>query len=252
MLISCLMPTYNRFPMLGHLVEEAVYSFLRQFEAPGLEYELIICNDTPGQRIYFSSGRIKVWNMDERFPTLSDKIQFMIGAAEGELLCRWDDDDISLPTRLRYSYEKLGDRLEWRPGNYFYAERHLPLREVKHPGNTHIMSLWRRDVLKLMGGVYPPKLSGIEDQAFNAALFNAGVSPHQGEVIPREEIYYLYRWGTGSRHLSGKASEVKGNPHQAHYDEIGAAKIEQGRFQIYPHWKRDYPELAEETLAARS
>ena len=47
-MISCLMPTYNRIPGRQFLIDEALESFLLQdYE----DKELIICNDTPGQKL---------------------------------------------------------------------------------------------------------------------------------------------------------------------------------------------------------
>jgi hypothetical protein len=165
MRVSCLCPTFNRFPQEGHLVNEAVESFLRQDHA---DCELIICNDTPGQTLVSPDPRVRVFNLPERLPTQSDKIEFMLGVATGELFCRWDDDDISLPWRLSLSEAKLGDRLEWRPENYWYVPKGGRMAEVRSPGNTHIMAIWRRETLERIGG-YPAKRAGGEDQEFNQA-----------------------------------------------------------------------------------
>jgi glycosyltransferase involved in cell wall biosynthesis len=241
MKVSCLMPTYNRCPHQQFLIDEAVRSFLLQdYE----DKELIICNDTPGQRLIFSQPGVRVFNLSTRFPTLSDKLEWMIGEATGDVLCRWDDDDICLPHRLTYSMNKLGVGLEWRAENYFYC----PMEEtiyVEGPGNTHCMAVWRREVLDAIGG-YPPKASGWEDQAFNQALHRAGISEFTGEVIPAEDIFYLYRWGVSDRHLSGSGGGPEGL--QRHYDSIGNRPIAKDMFDINPKWHQDYTARAEEGL----
>jgi hypothetical protein len=66
------MPTFNRYPALGWLVEEAVDSFLRQSDE---NCELIVCNDAPGQTLRFDHPRVKIINARQRFPTLSHKLQ---------------------------------------------------------------------------------------------------------------------------------------------------------------------------------
>ena len=156
MKISCLMPTYNRCPDKQTMLEEALESFVSQTYA---DKELIICNDTPNQKLVFDHPQVKIFNMDTRFPTLSDKLQWMIDNSSGDVLCRWDDDDICLPWRLEYSMDKLGDALEWRAENYWYC----PKEETHHvisPGNTHTMSVWKREVLeKFPNGKYPEKAS---------------------------------------------------------------------------------------------
>jgi len=242
MKISCLMPTYNRIPAGQFMIEEALHSFLLQdYE----DSELIICNDTPDQQLKFDHDRVVVMNTDKRFETLSDKIQFMIDNSNGEYLCRWDDDDISLPHRLSYSIDKMrGGRLEWRSDNYFYCPKE-ETNYVTGAGNTHVMSLWHRDVLDAIGG-YPPKASGWEDQAFNHALFNSGVSERNGEEIPAEDIFYLYRWGVSHKHLSGSGGGEEGL--QNHYDAIGREYIAKGVFELDPHWSEDYVLRANEAI----
>lgn len=252
MLVSCLCPTFNRYPHLGHLLEEAVDSFGRQ-DYP--DRELIICNDTPGQELFLPvshsfARKVRIFNVDKRFATLSEKIQFMIDQAQGEVLCRWDDDDIHLPHRLSYSIERLRDKLEWRAENYWYDTGTLV--EAHGVGNTHIMSVWRREVLeKFPHGKYPIGHSGNEDQTFNRYLTEYASIPH-GERIPLKDIFYLYRWGTGSTHLSGIAGGPKDNPHQQHYDQIGKRPIEAEPFVIHPHWEKNYTNVVEQTLLSQN
>ena len=79
-------------------------SFLRQ-DHP--DKELLILNDTPGQKLVFEHPQVRIFNAQRRFPDLSAKIQYMIDRAAGDVFCRWDDDDLSLPWRLSYSLERL-------------------------------------------------------------------------------------------------------------------------------------------------
>tara|TARA_R110002020_G_scaffold12409_6_gene45499 strand:- start:6946 stop:7707 length:762 start_codon:yes stop_codon:yes gene_type:complete len=240
-MISCLMPTYNRCPKSKNLLDEAVQSFLLQdYE----DKELIICNDTPGQKLVLDVEGVRVFNLNGRFTTLSHKLIWMIEKAKGDILCRWDDDDICLPHRLSYSMRKLGDSLEWRAANYWYCPPGETIY-VKHPGNTHCMALWRREVLGKIGG-YPPNASGWEDQAFNKAVFEAGVSPYLGEVIPAQDIFYLYRWGVSPRHLSGSGGGEVGL--QNHYNKIGERPVTKEAFELSPGWRKNYVQRGQEAL----
>ncbi len=203
-MISCLCPTYNRYPGLGVLLEEAVECFLRQDHE---DTELLILNDTPGLLLHFQHPRVRVFNVESRMPTLSAKLQFLIHEARGELLCRWDDDDLSLPWRLSLSVARLGNGLEWHPRNFWFANGTKPWELDRDSSNMHIMGLWHRDVLEQIDG-YPEGHSGTEDQAFNRALAARGLM--QAELLPREEVFYVYRWGTGSHHLSGVSDRERG------------------------------------------
>jgi hypothetical protein len=234
-MISCLCPTFNRYPRLGFLLEEAVESFLRQDHA---EKELLILNDTPGQRLAFDHRQVRIFNAQRRLPDLSAKIQYLIDRAAGDVFCRWDDDDLSLPWRLSYSLAKLGDRLEWRPENFWFVSGADPWKEDHFPGNSHVAAIFNRAALTAIGGRYPAGFSGGEDLTFNRLLTEAG-HPPRGELLPTAEMFYAYRWGTGSEHLSG-ISDGSSRPHQAHWDALGKRPIVPGKFTIRPHWRRDY------------
>jgi glycosyltransferase involved in cell wall biosynthesis len=241
MRVSCLMPTFNRYPTLGRLVEEAVESFLRQSYP---DKELIILNDCPVQQLIFDHPQVRIINAAERYPTLSDKITAMIEASSGDAFCRWDDDDISLPWRLSLSVEKLKGRLEWQPTTYWFDPGKLHLN--KGHANGHITSIWTRECLELIGG-YPPKMSGWEDQEFDKRLKKLGL--YKPEDIPAEEVFYLYRWGTGSQHLSG----IGGGPQslQGFWDKLGSLPQKEGTYTIRPHWAQDHLARAVAALPPR-
>jgi glycosyltransferase involved in cell wall biosynthesis len=243
MLVSTLCPTYNRMPHLRHLLEEAVECFLRQ-DYP--DKELLICNDTPGQRLSINHPQIKVFNLEERMPTLTGKISYLIEQAQGEVLCRWDDDDIHLPHRLSYSVAQLGGSFEWHPDRHWYMEGLEVKKLTLSPGNTHTMAVWHRDLLPMIGG-YPKGLSGNEDQVFNQMLLKYGINGGN-RPIPNDKVFYIYRWSTGSRHLSGMGGGPHWNPHQAHYDALGRLPSVSGLFTIRPHWRRDYVRIVDEAL----
>jgi len=244
-MISCLCPTFNRYPQLGFLLEESVECFLRQSYP---DKELLILNDTPGQKLRFDHPQVRIFNSELRLPDLSAKIQYLIDRADGELFCRWDDDDLSFPWRLHYSLGKLQDTIEWRPENFWFANGDHPWKEDHHPGNTHVMAIFRRAALALIGGRYPSGFSGGEDLTFNRLLAQAG-RPPRGELVPTDEMFYVYRWGTGSRHLSG-ISDGTARPHQAHWDALGRLPIERGTYTVRPHWRRDYAALATESTGS--
>lgn len=245
MLISCLCPTYNRFPQLGHLLEEAVECFLRQDHA---DKELLILNDTPGQKLRFDLPHVRIFNSERRLPDLSAKIQYLIDRADGDVFCRWDDDDLSLPWRLSYSLRRLAGAVEWRPENFWFASGERTWQENRFPGNSHVMAIFSRAALGLIGGRYPAGFSGGEDLTFNRLLAEAG-RPSRGELIPTDEMFYVYRWGTGSRHLSG-VSDGSARPHQSHWDALGRLPIARGTFTLRPHWRCDYLQIAAKAARA--
>jgi hypothetical protein len=239
MKISCLLPTYNRFPHEGHLVCEAVNSFLNQGYK---DKELIVCNDTPGQEIWFNHPSVKILNVPERFETLTHKLRFMIAHADGDAFCRWDDDDISLPWRLALSSRNMEGKDEWRCEKHFYSENNHIKKITMYPGNSHNMSIWSRTVLAKFGNGYPmhSQVMGDEDQTFNRALVQMGY-PINGEEIDPKMIFYIYRWGVSSNHLSANMNKWK---------QIGQAPVVKGSFKIEPQWQLNYVKQMSDYLRA--
>jgi glycosyltransferase involved in cell wall biosynthesis len=242
MKISCILPTFNRYSTgLNYLIEEAVECFIRQ-DYP--DKELLIGNDCKEQKLKINHPQIKVYNWEERDPMIATKIARLISLSQGDAFCRWDDDDINLPHRLTYSANKLKDGLEWRSENYFYDPGKL--EHVIGPGNTHLTAIFTRDLINKLGG-YPE--NRIDDQEFNKALVGVGGSA-KGEIIPQEEIFYLYRWNTGSSHLSGAGGSIPDL--ENHYKRIGEKNIISGTFTIRPKWYQNHIDRVKNYLNSRN
>lgn len=237
-LVSCLMPTYNRLPHHGVLLEEAVESFVRQ-DYP--HKELLILNDTPGQTIVCDAPGVRVFNVAERLPDLGAKIAWLIEQAKGQVFCRWDDDDISLPWRIRLSLERLGRRPYWRPTTYWFDDGRLRFPEAS--GFVHNAGIFRTALLKRIGG-YP---TGYSDADSEDAVFNGAAAEHGldfAEELPRAEHFYIYRWNTGSVHVSGLG------PPGPSWRARGREPIVPGTFRIEPRWRRNYVSDTRRALAA--
>lgn len=221
-LISCLMPTYKRFPQAGHLVNEAVGSFLAQNY---MRSELIILNDCPGQTLEISHPRIRVINSPERFATLGEKLNFAITEAQGEYVCRFDDDDISLPWRLRFSLNMLRRRqtASWQSAEiWFMSGSRLSLSATTlYPAPSK--ALWTRAVLDAVRGF--TEMNSGQDMDLEDKMQKLGFLVPR-ESVPAERIYYLYRWTSQSYHLSISGSDG--------YSVLGAMPAPLGNFKICP------------------
>jgi glycosyltransferase involved in cell wall biosynthesis len=230
-LVSCICLTYNRPPEYQHLLEEAIESFLRQ-DYPNKE--LIVLNDCPGQVLECDAPGVRVINVSERFPTLGDKRNAAVGLARGELLAPWDDDDISLPRRLSFSVERLGDADYFNPRRYWFLDND-GLHSDHAMGVGHNASLFTRTAFEVVGGY--PSISLGEDAAMDGALLarmERVVDALRGyPELERSEWLYIYRWGVSPVHVSGRADED-------FYREICMRPVEEGRFRLYPHWRWDY------------
>lgn len=261
MMVSCLMPTYNRAPDRLWLIEEAVESFLRQRLPPGVMAELIVLNDTPGQHLEPEAPR--VWseerkgltqrnvyyvNVPERFKSLGEKRNHLVRMAWGEIVLPWDDDDISLPDRIAQAVAHL---FPWMTGggtvafNYFNpgASWYLPSDGgPPRPGGgyCHNASAFTKKAWRAVDG-YPPT-SGNEDALMDGRLRTLGPAVPTLKLTPAA-WQYVYRWGVSERHLSSRAGGPADDPHRPHYDEIGCRPVMPGRFTIRPGWRADYASM---------
>jgi glycosyltransferase involved in cell wall biosynthesis len=224
---SCLCLTYGR----PHLLEEAVESFLRQdFAGPK---ELIVVNDHPGQQIEFDHPEVCVINLDRRLRSLGEKRNLSVALARYENLIVWDDDDISLPWRLTETMKTL-------PLDQYYK---CPTSWCIHDGRWkdepdynlfHCASGYTRWLFQAARG-YGYESSG-EDLAIEQRFQNIG--PERGRYwkhtsLPWNRIYYVYRWGHGSYHTTGRRSLSEIDP-----------PVSPGRVVLRPAWRADYVGLA--------
>jgi glycosyltransferase involved in cell wall biosynthesis len=226
--VSCLCPTHNRAPSKLNLIEEAVESFLRQ-DYPNKE--LVVCNDTPGQTLRFDHPQVRIVNTAVRCANLGEKRNLLAKLASGEVLCVWDDDDISLPWRLSRSVELLGDADYYNPGAYWYLNgEHLHHDHAL--GCCYFASMYRKSTYEELGGT--PALSLGEDYHMDQKLRTRKVA--ECAPLPVSDWFYIYRWGVSPVHLSGVAGD-------SFWDAIGKLPIERGEFVLQPHWEQDYAAL---------
>lgn len=231
MKISCIMPTFNRYPNHGHLLNEAVESFLRQDVE---SKELIIFNDTPEQEVRIDHPDILVVNSPYRYRNLGEKLNAAFGLASGEYLCRFDDDDCSLPWRLSYSIKRIEEL-----GIGYYRPKRMWFKngkEISGPnGKTYNTGpVWTREIFDSVGG-FQHMGSGQDVE------YEQDAKRMQGKAVwydePDDKLFYIYRWGAGTgTHLSGLGRGIQG------YNELGKRPIEKGVFEIEPKWEIDYIE----------
>jgi glycosyltransferase involved in cell wall biosynthesis len=257
--VSCICPTYGRYPKRGFLLEVAIESFLRQ-DYPENRRELIVINDCPGQLLqhqkpfavgtgyHFSSGiRTRIdergihWRRQvgllycpRRIGTLGAKYNAAIEQSRGELICCWEDDDISLPWRVSLSVKMLGDADYFNPKAYWYLTEGV-FQHEQMTGYAHNASIFRRSAWEKVG-CYPDHCR--QDAAMDSLLRERrfGLQVIDGPLVANES-FYIYRWGESDHHVS-----AFGDPDQAYLDH-GKKPVETGVFEIKPHWRQDYEGL---------
>ena len=79
-------------------------------------------------------------------PTYGAKYRFMLTQCRGEIILPWEDDDISLPNRIRQSVDMLSGYDYWKPCGAFFDAKGEPLSFCS-PGNVfHNASAYTMDI----------------------------------------------------------------------------------------------------------
>ncbi len=225
MRVSCLMLTYNKFPNGELVVAEAIESFLRQTHD---NKELIIVNDTPEQsiKLHADYDNIKLINLPYRARSLGEKCNIAAAMATGDYLMRWDDDDISLPWRIKLTLSKIGTAGYWKPSHSWFMRSRLNLTLMC--GYMGACCISRKTFDKIQG--YP--FIGVgEDQAIEKKVAAAGDLLVVGATTAAE-AFYIYRWDGTTAHVSGVGD--------AGYELFGMKPIQSGSFEVRPRWAMDY------------
>lgn len=233
MLVSCLCPTYGRFPDYAHLLNECVESFLRQ-DWP--DKELIIFNDLTCQTIKCAAPGVRCVNMPQRYQSLGAKYNACILFAKGDILVGWEDDDISLPGRISQSVEKLSGYAYFNPQRSWYIDGKGLHKDHQH-GVCHNASAFTRQAWQDAKGY--PETSGPQDAQMDARLKNLNrTAPPLGD--DPKTWQFIYRWGVSDRHLSGY-----GDKSEMIYRLWDRQPWPMGTFEIVPGWNQNYVAMTE-------
>lgn len=226
---TCICPTYGRVGRSTILLEETIQSFLMQDEKDG---ELIILNDHPQQRLIFTHDRVRVINLPHKIKSLGIKYNLMVEIANGDIILPFEDDDISLPWRVSHSLQELGNNHYYNPRRYWlYANGKLI--KTHSQGVGHACSAYRRSSMLKIGGY--ANTTGNQDMVADTDLVKAygaiGSIEDGGFELPHDKWFYIYRWDSGSFHLSGDTSI---------YENDEALGVKFGEFHLEPRWRVDY------------
>lgn len=238
--VSCQCLTYGR----PQLMLEAVECFLRQ-DYPG-EKELILLNDQPGVKFIFEHPEIKIFNLDERVPTIGGKRNLCAELSSGDIIMPWDDDDIHLPWRISTTIAEMQNRHYFKPKRFWFLTPDK-FRLEKPPGGAPSMGAWSRELFDLVGG-YPEIQSG-QDTEFQLKIQKNHPDLLDIHYLPDDQVYYIYRWGTGHYHLSGYGRGQKG------FDLIGrraGGLMLPGEYTLQPGWRQAYVKMVEDALKERT
>jgi len=219
-MISVLTLTYQRH----HLLEEAIQSFLLQDYKNG---EMVIVNDSPNTHYTYDHPQIKIFNLAERFPNLSKKLEWGFKQCQNECIYRLDDDDLLGPDALKISEEFILNNPGYdvyRPKQHYFF-LHNKFESIG--GNVNNGNVYTKKYINRIQ--FPDKSFG-EDfditYKFRPKIYESDGKPTM-----------IYRWGMNTYHVSGFGD----TPTEKLYEKIDhMTKNNHGNFVLKPHFTNDY------------
>jgi glycosyltransferase involved in cell wall biosynthesis len=185
-MISVLTLTYQR----PHILEEAIQSFLLQNKKNS---EMVIINDSPNSHYVFDHPQVKVFNIKERFSSISKKLEFGFRQCKYDYIYRLDDDDLLGPDALdiseKFILENPGFEI-YRPKTHYFF---LHNKFEKISGNVNNGNVYSK---KYINRITFPDSSFGED-------FDITYKTSAKIFESNDKITMIYRWGMSTYHVSG-------------------------------------------------
>lgn len=244
--IACICCTYGR---VSHL-NEALACFLAQdYEGP---HRLIILNTLAAQELEFDHPQVTIVNASERPRSMGATRNMAIELApDDSLLVVWDDDDIYCPNYLTTLVHGFDPAVhQWtRLTKQGYMEGTQLKGIVQGSANTFAFTkkAWRAV------GKYSEINVGEDRQ-----IIGRIASQFQGNTVQMadSDSCFIYRWGTGVWHLSGKGDDGPKNPNALDDarkfvgEQLGCFREPQGVVNLNPKLKQDYTRLLQQFTAS--
>lgn len=223
-MVSILTLTYQR----KGLLEEAIESYLRQYEKFKDCSEMVIVNDSPEVDYVFNHPNIRIYNLKERFSSVGKKLEWGFGKCNGKWIYRLDDDDLLSPHALEINEiyrvtHPTYDVLRCQKNYFFSNNIYQDLADSINNGNCYSHRFIQR-------------VGGILDRSFgedNWLTFHNNAKIHTGNL---GRYTMIYRWGMGVYHISGMGD----TPNEEVYRRVDLTNTESGTIYLQPHFRSEY------------
>lgn len=219
-MISVLTLTYKRH----HLLEEAIESFLRQ---PVVDSEMVIINDNPDVEYIYLHPKIRIFNCEQRFPSISKKLEWGYKQCKYDYVYRLDDDDLL----AQWALENVKKDIIEHPGYDVYRSEKMFFfinnKFDSESSNINNGNVYTKSYLDRIN--FPDSSVGEDaDITFghNAKIYESSLKPTM-----------LYRWGMGTLHISGMGKQPNENI-LAQADKV--LDDIKGVIQLKPKFLNDY------------
>lgn len=222
-MISVLTLTYQRH----YILEEAIQSFLSQDYKE--ESEMVIINDSPDVKYYFDHEKIKIINLNSRFPSIGKKLEFGFSQCKGNYLYRLDDDDLLTPWGLSLVSSYIN---EYPDQDIYRCQHHYLFTNNQFTAISDSINNGNCYTKNFIEKIEFPDVSGSED---NIITFDKDAKIC---TLDKGKYSMIYRWGMSTYHISGMGNYEDNNYILSRTDEL--IKKESGEIILNPHFKTDY------------
>lgn len=223
-MVSILTLTYQR----KSLLEEAIQSYLLQYERYKNDTEMVVINDSSEVEYVYNHPNIRIYNLKERFSSVGKKLEWGFTKCNGKWIYRLDDDDLLSPHALEVNEiyrttHPTYDVLRCQK-NYFYVNNQYDgLADSINNGNCY-----HRDYINRIGDFIDRSFG--ED---NWLTFHNEAKIHTGDL---GRYTMIYRWGMGVYHISGMGD----TPNEEVYRKVDLSNTESGIIQLKPGFNAPY------------
>lgn len=219
-MISVLTLTYGR----KKLLEEAIFSFLQQNYEKG---EMVVVNDEVNVDYNLNYPNVRIFNLKERFSSISKKLEWGFKQCKNEYIYRLDDDDLLAPNALRLAEKQIIENPNYdiyRNKKHFYFENN---HFIGIQGNVNNGNVYTK---KYINKVFFLDKNFGED--FDITFKYEG-KIHESTNTPT----MIYRWGMSTYHVSGLGDTSKEELEKCikKYSEKN-----QGLVDLVPNFYEDY------------
>ena len=244
-LIKVLMRTYGEHKSL---TEEAIYSFLKQ-DYPNKRLIILNTHKNP-LKLEELYKNITVINKPNGLENTALKTKHLLEQVETGLFCILDDDDLLLPYHLSILHKvweknKNDGLLRVATNGYIFYNVHENNVTLEN-GQPWVCFLYDiQDGTRFRELIMPmekyPFSSG-QDVLFTSLITKEFKTIKDTTLFPS----YIYRWGTGSMHLSGHGKLLHSD-YKKYTDKVNSKNITDN---FRPFWKKDYVSIFEEFVAS--
>lgn len=188
---------------------------------------MVIINDSKNCEYTFEHPQVVIYNLKERFTSISKKLEWGFSKCKNNFIYRLDDDDLLAPDALnnaeRFILKNPNYEIYRSSGQYFFLENKFE----KIGGNVNNGNIYTKKYLERIE--FTEKSFG-ED--FDITYkFDAKIYEDKGKPT------MIYRWGMNTYHVSG-LGEVSTEFMYGRIDSMTRKNI--GNFVLEPKFNDDY------------